>query len=209
MKLHAVALSLLIVMSISTVVNAQEPSNQRRLGILGGLAGAAIGAAAGEDDGDAVPGALIGGTIGLITGAAAGNAMDQTQYHRQQQQAAFAQQQARAVTMSDVVSMTHAGLGDAVIVNHIRTHGMVHHVSASDLIVLKQQGVSDVVLSAMQGAPAARPVTVVREPAPVIVEEHYYTRPSPVWWHHHHYHSRHRHYHRPRSHTGIHFSFGN
>ena len=185
----------------------EQPNSQRRLGILGGLGGAAIGAAIGEDDGDAVPGALIGGTIGLITGAAAGNAIDEKHYRNQRYQAALAQQQAQAVTMGDVVSMTQAGLSDAVIINHIQTHGVAHHIAASDLIVLKQQGVSDPVLSAMQGV--RQPVTVIRQPAPVIVEEHYYSRPSPVWWHHGPYHHHHRHYHRGyRGRSGVHFSFG-
>ena len=206
MKLHTGFTSLIVLTLIASFASAQQPSERRRLGILGGLAGAAIGAAVGEDDGDAVPGALIGGTIGLVTGAAAGNSIDQQNYYRQQQQAAIAQQQARAVTMSDVVSMTHAGLGDAVIINHIQTHGMAHHVSANDLIILKQQGVSDNVLSTMQAVYQPQRTTVVREPAPIVVREHYYTHPTPAWWYHSHYHHHHRHHHRP--HGSIHFRIG-
>ena len=205
MKLPTGLGSLLVMTLIATFASAQQPTERRRLGVLGGLAGAAIGAAVGEDDGDAVPGALIGGTIGLITGAAAGDSIDQRNYYNQQYNAAVAQQQARAVTMSDVVSMTHAGLGDGVIINHIQTHGMAHHVSASDLIVLKQQGVSDHVLSAMQSVSQPRPIVQSR---PVVVREHYYTHPGPAWWHHHHYHHHHRRHHHGHSHSRIHFSFG-
>ena len=208
MKLHTGFVSSIVITLIATIASAQEPTERRRLGILGGLAGAAIGAAAGEDSGDAVPGALIGGTIGMLTGAAAGNSIDQQNFRNQQYSAAVAQQQARAVTMSDVVSMTHAGLGDSVIMNHIQTNGMAHHVSASDLIILKQQGVSDHVLSAMQSMTQPRPV-VVSQPRPVVVREHYYTHPSPAWWHHRSYHYHHRPCPRRHSRTGVHFSFGN
>ena len=207
MKLHTGLVSLLIMFLIASIASAQPTNERKRLGIFGGLAGAAIGAAVGEDDGDAVPGALIGGTIGLITGTAVGDSIDERNYRNQQYNAAIAQQQARSVTMSDVVSMTHAGLSDGVIINHIQTHGMAHHVSASDLIVLKQQGVSDHVLSAMQTTAQPRPV-VVQEPRPVVVREHYYTHPAPAWWHHHHYHHHRRYHRRPHAHSRIHFSFG-
>ena len=206
MKLPTVFSSLIVITLIASFAAAQQPTERRRLGILGGLAGAAIGAAAGEDSGDAVPGALIGGTIGAITGAAAGNSIDQQEFRNQQYQAAMAQQQAQAVTLSDVVSMTHAGLGDAVIINHIQTHGMAQNVTASDLIVLKQQGVSDPVLNMMQRSPQPRPVTY--QPAPVIVREQYYAPPAPAWWYHQHYHYDHGHYHRPHGHSSIRFSFG-
>lgn len=202
MKTTWITLTLLVAMSCSSIALAQQPNQQRRLGILGGLGGAAIGAAIGEDDGDAVPGALIGGAIGMISGAAVGNSIDQDQQRARAFQAAVAQQRAQAVTMGDVVSMTQAGLSDAVIINHIQTHGVAQRLTANDLIVLKQQGVRDPVLAAMQSIPQPQPV-VVRQPAPVVVEEHYYT-PAP--WPYPRYH---RHYRpAPRSHSSFHFSFG-
>ena len=209
MKTRIFVASLLLVATVASTAMTQEPTARRRLGILGGLGGAAIGAAAGEDDGDAVPGALIGGAIGLITGTVAGNAIDESNYRQQAYQAAVAQQRAQAVTMGDVVSMTQAGLSDAVIINQIQTHGMFYNMTASDLIILKKPGVRDPVLSAMQSIPQAQPVRVVRQPSPVVVREHYYTRPAPIFWYddcyHRHYHRRHHHHHRGSS---IRFSFG-
>jgi hypothetical protein len=171
------------------------------LGILGGLAGAAAGAAIGEDGGDAVPGAIIGGAIGALGGVGVGSAIDQQEQRNQQHRAFVQAQRAQAVTMGDVVSMTHAGLADGVIIGHIQAHGVAGPLTANDLIVLKQQGVSDAVLAAMQRMPP-QAVIVQPRPAPVIVEEHYYG-PGPIWCHPH-YHHHHRHYHRPRSA----FSFG-
>lgn len=206
MKIRLIAAGLLVATALSSLSHAQAPE-RRRLGILGGLAGAAAGAAIGEDGGDAVPGALIGGAIGLVTGAGLGSAIDADNQRNQAYAAAAAQQRAQAVTMADVVSMTHAGLGDAVIVSHIRAHGVACQPTASDLIVLKQQGVSDTVLSAMQSIPAPAP-TIIQAPAPrpVVVQEYYYTHPrAAVWYppHHHHYHG-------PR-HPGVSWgiSFGN
>ena len=210
MKIKCLAAALLLSLVVSSLATAQPTNERRRLGIIGGLAGAGIGAAAGEDSGDAVPGALIGGAIGLITGSAVGDGIDERNYRQQAYQQAVVQQQAQlqaqAVTMADVVSMTQAGLSDTVIVNHIQTHGVAHRLNASDLIVLKQQGVSDAVLSAMQSIPAP---TVVPQPvpAPVIVEEHYHTYPRPAWWYHQRYHRGHWHpRHRGHRHGG--FSWG-
>ena len=209
MKIRLIALTLTMTVAVSSIATAQQPNAQRRLGILGGLAGAGIGAAIGEDGGDAVPGAVIGGAIGLLSGAGIGGAIDQQEYRNQAHQAAIAQHQAQAVSMADVVSMTHAGLGDAVIIDHIRARGVTHRLNASDLIVLKQQGVSDAVLSAMQDFPHAAPV--VRQTRPVIVQEHYYTHPSPAWWHHRHVHSHYRYGPPCRSRSNVHWgiSFGN
>lgn len=207
MKTSCVAVTLVVSILFASVASGQHPDNKRRLGILGALAGAGAGAAIGEDDGDAVPGAIIGGAIGLISGAGVGSALDEQEYRNQAIQQQLNYQRSQAVTMADVVSMTQAGLSESVIINHIQTHGIARPLAASDLIVLKQQGVSDGVISAMQSVP--RGTTVIQQPAavPVIVEEHYHTHPRPAWWHHHHWHRRHHHHrHRhPRSsfHWGV------
>jgi hypothetical protein len=73
-------------------------------------------------------------------------------------------------------------LGDDVIVQHLRNHGVASPPAAHDLIVLKQQGVSDAVLRALQdaGQPEILPPTPVPAPAPLVVEEYYLPRPYPV-----------------------------
>ena len=57
---------------------------------------------------------------------------------------------AGATTLADAVEMTRAGLSDSIIIQHIRSHGVVSSLNANDLIALKQQGVSDGVIAAMQ-----------------------------------------------------------
>jgi hypothetical protein len=60
--------------------------------------------------------------------------------------------------------MVHARVDDNLIINHIRAHGMAVPPSSNDLIVLKQAGVSDRVVAAMQTYQAAiqQPRTVCR-----------------------------------------------
>jgi hypothetical protein len=166
---------------------------------VGGLTGAVVGAAIGENNGDAVPGAIIGGALGLITGAAIGDSVDQDiartrAYERQRFY------HARAVSVADVVNMSHNRLSDAVIINHIHQNGVQRRLEVSDVIALHQQGVSEAVISAMQRAPLvgyAPPAPVVRYEAPLVVERYHYVAPPPRYWpsHFHYRHGHHRHYH--------------
>jgi hypothetical protein len=87
-----------------------------------------------------------------------------------------------AVTIDDVVNMVRSGVADDVIVNHIRYHGMVRQLEATDLIALQQQGVSPTVVKAMQEYSSPQRETVVLEQPPPrsTVVEHYYYR-DPYW----------------------------
>jgi hypothetical protein len=92
---------------------------------------------------------------------------------------------AAAVSPRDVITMTQAGVGEELIITHVQVHGVVAPPSAQQIIELKQAGVSDRVIQALQ---TARPPQVVAGPpgapvaAPVIVEEHYFG-PRPYYWH--------------------------
>jgi len=212
---------MLCVLSL-TVSEATAQVYQQRGGVLGGLAGAAAGAAIGENNDEPLAGALIGGAVGLVTGAAMGNSRDrqiaesrayqQHQIYQQQyqQQQAFA----RSVSPQDVVSMTHSGVSDSVIINHIHANGVMQELQVPDVISLHQQGVSEPVISAMQragggtrsqvvssGPVMAAPPVHVYQPTPVVVEHYvaprYHYRPRPRYYRNHH----------RRGRTGMHFSF--
>jgi hypothetical protein len=97
------------------------------------------------------------------------------------------QMAAGAVRVDDVVAMTRARVNEDLIVNHIAYHGPAAPLQPNDLIYLKQQGVSDRVVQAMQTTPpralqpvpAAQPVLVQPAPPPVVVHEYwdpYYPR---------------------------------
>ncbi|MGE5309404.1 MAG: glycine zipper domain-containing protein [Deltaproteobacteria bacterium] len=128
---------------------------------VGGLVGAGAGAIIGHQSGHAGGGALIGGALGALTGAFVGNKMPKEQ--QGQQQAAPAEQQAQAapavqqssntqLSVDEIVTMTGQGVGDDVIVDRIHLTNSRFSLTAAQVDMLKQKGVSQKVISAMQGA---------------------------------------------------------
>ena len=142
--------------------------NANRLAGMGAATGAIAGAAIGKDP----KAALIGGAIGAASGAAVGGALDEQEARNE---ALIAQQMGQrlegAVTHQQVVQMTQAGLSEQVIMTHISTYGVARPPNANDLIMLRQAGVGDGVLQALQTAGGPQPIVAVAPPQPVIVEE--------------------------------------
>ena len=65
--------------------------------------------------------------------------------------AASAQQVARGpLGLTDVAQMAQQHISDEVIITHIRTNGVVYHLSAAEIEYLKASGVSDAVVIEMQ-----------------------------------------------------------
>jgi Glycine zipper len=177
--------------------------------LYGGLGGAGIGAIVGEAVDEPLAGAAIGAAVGTLSGAAVGASLDDIEARNRAEIAARLGRPvpAGAVTTTDVIAMTQAGVNEQIIVNHIRAHGIAAPPGTNDLITLQSNGVSPAVIQAMQSTPA--PAVVVAPgpvPPPVVIERHYWDDPwgpCPPW----HYgpprprHWRHRH-HPP------HFSWG-
>jgi hypothetical protein len=154
--------------------------------LFGGILGAGTGAAIGSNSGHPVEGALIGTAIGAITGGAVGDGIQaDVDRNRAEVEARMGRQMASAVTPEDVVAMSQAGLSDDVIATHIRAHGVAHPPQVNDLITLRNQGVSDNVLKAMQNSPGPQPAVVPASGAsPVIIQERVYAPPpyyGPYW----------------------------
>lgn len=210
MKTRWILPILTVCFAVPTIGRTQTYQTERGA-LLGGVGGALAGAAIGKNNGDTGAGALIGGAVGLATGALIGNSMEQKAQAR-----AYEQQQiyrmSRAVSTTDVITMTRNGLSDDVVANHIRENGVQRKLEVSDVIMLHKNGVSEVVITAMQNASVGTPVYVAPPqyaPRPVIVQEHYYVRPSywhcpPYYGHHHHFH----HHHHPHSHFHWGVTFG-
>lgn len=196
--MHCRALSLLWMASLVALASGCQTMNHAQRGALaGGLAGAGLGAAVGESGGDAAPGALIGGAVGALTGAVIGDGIDADQARKAEIEAAIGRQMAGAVKPEDAIAMTRAGLSDEVIASHIRASGVARPLAVNDLIYLRDQGVSDAVINAMQLTPG--PAAVVRAPVapgPVVVQEYvydpWYAPPPPRFFYHHHHHHRRR-----------------
>jgi hypothetical protein len=166
---------------------------------IGGALGAGLGTAVGAATGNPRTGAVAGGLIGAGVGGAVGASEDakEKEQARVIHAQAAANQAAAAAQMSltDVVNMANCQppVGDAVIISQINSTGSTFHLSPEQITWLRQNGVSDQVVTAMINArprvAIARPGTVVvEEPAPttVIYERpywrpyYYYPPPPPV-----------------------------
>jgi hypothetical protein len=173
-------------------------------GGLGAVTGAIIGGRkhGGQD-------ALIGAGVGALTGGLLGKAQDNADARQVAAGSAAAmnanaQIAAQAVTTTDLIQMTRAGLSEDLIISTMQSRGSRLDLSPNGLIALKQNGVSDrVVLAAQQtagyGPTYAQPINpgppVVVAPAPAVMV----VRPAPVvrfyggWgpyygpYHHHHH----------------------
>ncbi len=152
-----------------------EPNYTGSGALIGGGAGAVTGAAigGGRHGGE---GALIGAAVGAIAGGLIGNSMDQQQQERLRQQApqTYARvDQGQPLSVADIKALARAGINDDVIISQIRNSHTVYHLSAADIIDLRDAGVSNRVIdfmintpSTVGSAPQASPVYVAQPPPP-------------------------------------------
>ena len=178
------------VLLIMFAVFAGCRSYAERGAVAGGVIGGLTGAALGSHSGNSAEGAFWGGAIGSLVGAAAGDNIDADLAEREAlaAQQAAAQRGPQPVSLDEITTMVRSGVGEPVIINHIRNHGVAAPLTANDIVMLHQQGLSDNIISAMQQA-SVRPVPVAAPP-PVVIHEHV---PPPVYWGPYAYHV-----HRPR-----------
>ncbi len=107
---------------------------------------------------------------GALTGGLIGNSEDK----QEARDARIAAVNARNMGMTDVAQMSKSGIAEGVIIEQIRTSGVVYNLSSTDLIWLKEQGVSDRIVYEMQQTATRypryyrQPVYVV-DPPPVAV----------------------------------------
>jgi hypothetical protein len=143
-------------------------------GVLGGGAvGTGAGAAIGSLTGHTGAGAVIGGLTGAVTGGLIGNAADEKEHKEAAARWAAAHP---PLGLQDVATMTQQGVSDDVIISQIQSTGTVYTLTADQIVWLKQSGVHDCVIRAMQMTAnyprrvyTAAPVYVVPEPPPVSV----------------------------------------
>jgi uncharacterized protein YcfJ len=172
-------------------VGSRGTISNTEAGALGGTAiGAATGAIIGHGSGHTGGGALIGAAAGALGGALLGNAKDaheerdhaiaRASYDRAQADAANAQTQAiaQAYTPADLINMSRNNISDDNIIYGLQTRGCRFDATPDNIISLRNQGVSDRVIGAMQTtglkAPPTAPV-VVAPPGPAVV----YAAPPP------------------------------
>jgi hypothetical protein len=181
--------SLIVVLLALLAAGCRSPYYADRGALFGGLTGAGVGALVGDAAGNTAAGAVIGTAVGALTGAAVGENIDADVARSNAEIAArMGRQMQGAVTPQDVVAMTQAGLSDDVIVTHIRANGLAQPLAVNDLIGLRNVGVRDGVINAMQQIPpraaqfaqVSQPIAAypyAPYPPPVVVAPPYY----PTW----------------------------
>jgi hypothetical protein len=189
-----------------SLVHAQWSTSEKGT-LLGAVAGGGAGAAIGKKSGNPIVGAVVGSLGGAIVGNVIGDRVEQrraaeTYYQPQYQQPQYQATQQYVyrnpgVTLDQVIQLTRSGVGDDLIISHVQQNGFQQTLTTNDLILLKNQGVSDRVIFALQrpatyaaapvyAAPPVRyspPVTVVEEVRVMPAPAYYYARPMPVYGH--------------------------
>jgi len=165
-KTWIIGLSLLSTVGCSAMNNTEK-------GMLGG---AAVGTGAGALIGRGNPAAMVaGGIIGTAVGGIAGSGQDAREDQKRWAQAAANAQAQRQISVNEIVQMSQQRVPDQLIVNQLNASASSFELRGDDIIYLRQQGVSDYVISEMQVRRAPRAVIV--QPRPVYV---YDAPPPPV-----------------------------
>jgi surface antigen len=162
-----------------------ESMSPTEKGVLGGGAiGAGTGAIVGHALHNTGAGALVGAGVGALSGGLIGNSVEKSE-QRTQAQIAAAEARAQAqnqVGIADVIQMVHSHVDDALIISQIRSSGSVFHLSAQDVVMLKQNGVSDAVVQEMQATAYRAPrrvYTATPVYAPAYTSSVYVVEPAP------------------------------
>ena len=135
---------------------------------------------------------MIGAAAGALAGGLIGNSVDREQSYRYHTMSAPAYTPPPAaapvnpMSMADVKALVKAGVGEDIIITQIQTSHSVFHLSANDIIDLRDAGVTDRVMNFMintaNAAPAAAaPVIDQAPPAPVAETVVVTPGPGYVW----------------------------
>ena len=196
MKLYILTLNLALAVSAVGLAGCQNPNGTQNNTGSGALIGGAMGAVTGAAIGGSRhggEGALIGAAAGVIAGGLVGNSMDREQEARLKAQAPQTYvkvDQGQPLSIADVKALAKAGISEDVIINQIQNSRTIYHLSAADIIDLRDAGVTDKVVNYMintpsnagAGAPAGT-VVVQQAPPPPPAETVVVAAPGPgyVW----------------------------
>lgn len=112
--------------------------NTQKGAVVGGLIGAGAGAIIGQQTGrHPVAGAAIGGSVGALSGGLIGSSIDKKATS------------AEKLSISDIVLLSKNKISDADIIQKIDATGSVFRLSAEEITMLKNEGISNAVINAM------------------------------------------------------------
>lgn len=146
---------LLVTFVLLTAIGCQHPMNNSQQGAgLGAALGALGGAIVGHQSGNALAGAAIGGLGGGALGAVAGHNQDLVEERDSAMMHAahsevMRERERRQLSSSEVIRMSKSGVSDDLIINSIRHRGGAFDTSPSQIIYLRENGVSERVITGM------------------------------------------------------------
>lgn len=146
-KAGLVLLSIMVLFATAGCQSSPDRTGEGALigGLVGAGAGAIIGNQGDHRNRDRTSGALIGGAIGALGGALVGS-----QVKKQPQQQAQVNNPSQ-MAISQIVDMSKQGVNEDVIVDRIRMSNSRFTLTPNDVSYLQGEGVSQKVISAMQG----------------------------------------------------------
>jgi len=158
MKIHALTFAVATSAVVLTgCVNPDGSQNNTGTGaFIGGAFGALTGAAVGGRNHGGQD-ALIGAAVGALTGGLIGNAADREQEARLKAEApqTYAHvDQGTPLSVTDVKALAKAGISEDVIIAQIKNSRTVFHLTASDIIDLRDSGVTDKVVNYLINTPS-------------------------------------------------------
>ena len=147
----------------------------------GALLGGAIGGLGSDSGRGAIVGALIGGLLG--------HGIDQAQEEQLRAQAPQTLnrlEQSQPLTVEDIKALAKAGVSDDLVISQIRNSRTVYHLNTSEIIGLKNVGVSDRVIDFMINTPtqirSAEVAGVVGSTPPAPIPEPIFVAPGPGYF---------------------------
>lgn len=137
---------------ISSIGCQSSPNRAPEGALVGGLIGAGAGTIIGNQsknrDKGRTEGALIGGAVGALVGALTGSQM---QKNPQGQQQAAQPASPNQMSVQQIIDLSKQGVHEDVIVDRIRMTNSKFSLTPQDIDYLKQNGVNQKVINAMQG----------------------------------------------------------
>ena len=119
--------------------------------VIGGVIGAAGGGIIGHQMGRGAEGAGIGAAVGVLSGALIGAQMEKGGQPAQTAQQAQVNNP-NHMSLQQIVDLSKQGIHEDVIIDKIRLSNSRYALTNDDINYLQQQGVSQKVISVMQGA---------------------------------------------------------
>lgn len=148
----------------------------------GAVAGAATGAIIGGMSRHPGPAGVAGMAVGAVVGSIIGSELDQAQAARLRDQAPQTMrrvEESQPLTPGDVVSLTKAGVGDELIIKHIRQSRTIFRLKSGEIVELKEARVSEAVLDCMLDTVAELHPPEGQYPTGTVVQRSVIVAPGP------------------------------